>query len=175
MEYISRNTTPQGHHVIQVGFFQAESSCLTSFAQARYAHVELRFSDNAVTSITRDPGYVHYEQGRMLSNPKYRCFFEIALAPAEEARMQEIAREYAKDTTAQFSYLAMIWNFAPITRLWPLDGLFCSQYVTLLLQKVGLAADLLPARTSPDDLFDYLKHERRAIASYNRCLFKLKA
>jgi hypothetical protein len=85
-----------------------------------------------------------------------------------------MAQQYAKDQEP-FSYFAMIWNFAPITRNWPVGGMFCSQYVTLLLQKVGLAANLNPATTSPDDLFEYLKHERRAVASYNRCLFKLKA
>ncbi len=169
MQYIERETTPQGQHIVQVGFFAAEPSCIA----ARYEHVELRFSDNTVTSITRDPGYVHYEEGRVLSNPKYRCFFQIALDPTEEFRMQTLAQQYALRRES-FSYFAMIWNFAPITRWWPISGLFCSQYVTVLLQSVGLAADLQPSSTSPDDLFEYLKYEDRAIASYNRCLFKLQ-
>ena len=126
-----------------------------------------------MTSITRDPGTVHYDEGRMLSNPKYRCFFQIAIHPKQEERIQTMAREYAQ-SGVKFSYLAMLWNFAPITRNWPIGGFFCSQYVTTLLQAVQIACDLDPRTTSPDDLFDNLKKNPRAIASFNRCLFKLK-
>ena len=168
-----RNTTPQGDPIIQIGFFKATSSRLFTCGalNAQYSHVELRFSDNTVTSITRDPGRVHYEKGRTLSNPMYSCFFQIAIRPQQEADMQKLARHYAEAKEPQFSYVAMIWNFTPIARNFPMQGMFCSQYICMLLQHVSIAVDLNPLTTSPDNLYDNLRRDKRAIASYNRCLF----
>jgi len=172
MKYISRETTPQGNPIIQVGFFRATPSWWSCGPlNATYEHVELRFSDGTITSITRDPGTIHYEQGRMLSNPNYRCFFQIAIDTKEEEYIQGLAKKCADSADMRFSYMAMIWNFAPITRNWPINGVFCSQYITMLLQHIRIATDLNPLTTSPDDLFHTLKRDKRAIASYNRNLF----
>lgn len=85
--------------------------------------------------------------------------------------MQRQALRASEDPSIRFSYLAMVWNFAPITRNWPMEGVFCSQYVCRLLQMALLVTDLNPLTTSPDDLFNALKKDRRAVASFNKCLF----
>ena len=169
MEYVERNLTPQGNPIIQIGFFKTQSpSCWIS---QTYEHVELRFSDGTTTSITRDPGRVHYDASRLLSNRNYSCFFQVVLDPETENYMQKLAARYANSEDCRFSYMAMLWNFAPITRNFPIDGLFCSQYVTVLLNAAELASDCPPKTTSPDDLFNSLRKDARCTASYNRCLF----
>lgn len=160
--------TAQGTPIIQIGFFKS----LSNWLGQTYEHVELRFSDGTVTSITRDPGRVHYSKGRLLSNPKYSCFFQIAIDPETEAYVQRMAEKAASDESVRFSYVAMVWNFFPLTRCYPLSGTFCSQYITKLLHAMDIATHLNPQTTSPDDLFETLKREPRAIVSFNKCLFK---
>lgn len=171
MEFIQRDETPQGKRIIQIGFFKGPGGGCTAVASSQYTHVELRFSDGSVTSITRDPGTVHYTQGRTLSNPLYSCFFQVAVEPETEDYMQRRAERFSRDAEMRFSYTAMIWNFAPITRNWPMEGLFCSQYVCKLLQMALLVTDLNPLTTSPDDLFEALKKDVRFAPSFNKCLF----
>ncbi len=157
MEYVDRRKTPQGEHIILIGFFRSSSN----YFLQRYEHVELQFSDGYVTSITRDPGYVHYCKEKGLS--RYTCFFEIAIHPKYEEKMQL----QAQNTHEPFSTIAMYWNF--LFSCYPIDGLFCSNYITTLLQvDHELAIDLNAKITTPDVLFEYLKHEKRAICSYNK-------
>lgn len=172
MDFVYRELTPQGDPIIQIGFFKSRQTftCGGLLSQ-RYEHVELRFSDGSVTSITRDPGRVHYEHGRQLSNPLYSCFFQMVVDEETEKYMQKMASHYANCETKRFSYLAMIWNFAPVTRWYPLDGLFCSQYITTLLKVAHVAEELDPRTTSPDHLFDSLRKHPRCIASFNKSLF----
>lgn len=163
MNFTERDITPNGMHVIQVGFFKARKSCFCCRVR-RYEHVELRFSDGAVTSITRDPGVVHYHEGRVLSNPLYSCFFSLCVAPEAEHRVQR----NAKSNQSPFSLTAMIWNFAPLTSRWPIEGTFCSSYVTRILQELGYVEHLDPRVTSPDVLFEALAEDDRTFASFNK-------
>lgn len=159
--------TAQGTPIVQIGFFKSQSA----FWGQKYDHVELRFSDGTVTSITRNPGRVHYTSGRQLSNPLYSCFFQIAIDSEKESHVQIMAQNAAHDDTVRFSYAAMIWNFLPIGSCYPMQGTFCSQYVTSLLKEMDMCKDLNPLTTSPDILFDNLKRDPRAIVSFNKCLY----
>jgi hypothetical protein len=161
-----RHVTSKGMHVIQLGFFNVldETSCLSGVVSwwtgGKYGHVELRFSDGYVTSITENPGKVHYEK-RVLSNENYRCFFNVAVSPKHEAAMQRAAQLCAQNEIP-FSKFAMIWNFLPIvSSCFPMRAtgsnfFFCSQYITRLLQTAELFPDLDPDVTSPNDLYRVL-------------------
>ena len=182
MEYSLRHTTNTGLHVIKLGFFNVsdEGSCISTMVNwwtgGNYGHVELRFSDGHTTSITESPGTIHYDPGKLLSNPNYRCFFEIAIDARKEAHMQDIAKR-CYEAEIPFSKMAMIWNFLPIVG-WCLpmrsDGrnfFFCSQYITRLLQEGGLFMHLDADKTSPNDLYRaVLEATKQGIAtvSYNR-------
>lgn len=162
--------------MIQIGFYRASGTCLGSCGQ-RYSHVELRFCDDgALTSIVRELGRVHFIGGgaRRLSSPKYSCFFNLQVGDEDAARIRARARECADSPDLHFSNLTMLWNFTPILRRWPRrSGLFCSQYVTELLQEGGFARDLDPYLTSPDRLFAYLaREEEESIPAGNTFLLK---
>jgi hypothetical protein len=149
---------------IQIGFF-ASSRTICACGH-RYAHVELRFSDYTSTSITRSPGVVHVLQGKKMSSPNYRCFFQISVSPAVEEEMMD----FANSCTEQFSLVAMYWNFVPVLRRWPIRnrGTFCSAYVCKLLQIAGYCHGLDPYLTSPDALFEELAADDRVVCSRNR-------
>jgi hypothetical protein len=161
---IQREVTECGLRIVQIGFFRVNSCC------SKYGHVEIRFSDGTITSITRDPGYVHFEPGRLMT--RYNCFFQIHLTSLEEEAMEQKAFD-AHQNKVPFSYMSMIWNFAPLTRNYPLNGEFCSSYVTKLLQMVGYCEELDPRRTSPDDLFKCLVEDNRVVVSVNRKIWSL--
>lgn len=134
--------------IITIGFFRA-TGC--SRVCQRYSHVEMRFSDGTVTSITRDPGYVHYDQTRVLSNQNYSCFMSLHVTSEQEERMQNAAYNHHVRKTP-FGWFSMYWNFlcCPIRGS---NSLFCSQYVVELLQMCGQCMDLDPATTSPTHLY----------------------
>jgi hypothetical protein len=138
-----------------------------------YSHVELRFSDGAVTSITQSPGYVHYETNRLLSNVGYRCFFELSIDASLELAMQQYAQECARQQIS-FNRLAMYWNFIPC--LPPIysngQSFFCSEYITTLLQMCNACSELTPALTSPTDLYESLKGNPHVNVTFNRALAK---
>jgi len=152
------NLTATGLPIIQIGFFSDWNTC-----RHRYTHVELRFSDYTVTSITRYPGRVHLIQDKKMSNPRYRGFFEVATTFDNEAKM----RHYAETCTEGFSSFSMYWNFivpfCPIRR-W---GFFCSAYICKLLQIGGFCEGMDPYRASPDDLFKELTSDDRVVCSFN--------
>lgn len=153
-----RNKTPTNLHIIQIGFFSA-NSCFQ-----KYGHVEVRFSDYSITSITRkdQDGFVHILNGRNLSSPNYRCFFEIAVQPHIEEEMINFANDYTK----QFSTFTMYWNFLPILRNWPRrTGTFCSEYICNLLKICNLCEDLDSYTTSPDLLYETLRFDERVFCS----------
>jgi hypothetical protein len=156
-----RNTLPNGLQVIQIGFFaSSRNACACGH---RYAHVELRFSDYSVTSITRAPtGKVHIIPDKRMSNTNYCCFFELAVNPEVEERMMS----YAQTNNAEFSVLAMYLNFLCCFTIRS-RGTFCSAYVCRLLQLAGMCNDLDPDRTSPDHLFEALAADDRVVCSFN--------
>lgn len=155
MQYL--NQTPSGLHILQIGFFSGGNCC-----RHKYSHVELRFSDGTVTSITRNPGRVHLIYDKQMSNPLYSGFYQISVSPVIEQQM----RYYAETCTESFSSFSMYWNFLfPCTvRRW---GFFCSAYICKLLHIASFCTDLDPYRTSPDDLYKELSIDERALCSYN--------
>lgn len=162
MNRTERNTTSTGLSIIQIGFFKT-NSCFQ-----KYGHVELRFSDYTVTSITQNPGVVHILKDKKMSNPNYSCFFEIAVEPEVEESMIQFAHEYPK----QFSVITMYFNFLPILKNYPRrTGTFCSEYICCLLQVGGFCESLDSYRTSPDDLFNELRFDDRVVCSRNKSFF----
>lgn len=126
--------------------------------------MELRFSDGTATSITKHPGRVHYIANKQMRNPNYRCFFQVHLDSTDEFHLRAYADTFQNET---FSTFSMYWNFIfpcfPSSR-----GTFCSKYIAMLLQKIGLCKELNPLTTSPDDLFESLAKDDRAVVSYNK-------
>lgn len=149
--------TAFGLPIIQIGFF-ADGNC-----GHKYSHVELRFSDYTVTSITRYPGKVHLIPGKQMSNPLYSGFFEIAITPLIERKM----RNYAETCEESFSSLTMYWNFLFSCCTIRRYGFFCSAYICKLLQIAGFCEGMDPYRTSPDDLYRELGADDRALCSFN--------
>lgn len=140
--------------VVTVGFFKNEG-CYKTFQ--KYSHVEVRFSDGTVTSITRNPGYVHYDQTRVLSKSNYTCFMSINVTPDQEEAMQQLAYHHYVHRTP-FGSVAMFWNF--LCLLCPIrseSSLFCSQYVIKLFQRGGILLDIDPDTTSPTTLLDEMR------------------
>lgn len=147
---------------IRIGFFKA-TGC--GRACQRYSHVELRFSDGTVTSVTSpggpfgDPGTVHYDQQRILSNNQYSCFIACHVTDQQELAMHELAYQYFEEKRP-FAWFAMYWNFlcccCPSKRR---RAVFCSEYVVLLLQAGGLLLDVNAWSTSPTSLYWRLMEE----------------
>lgn len=125
-----------------------------------YIHVELIFSDDIVTSITRDPGCVHYDERKALSSLRYSRFYEFYVSPEEEEIMQLYAKN-AYERKTSFNQKGLFWNF--LLRPIPCFGhcivreegnlFFCSEYIVTILQTVGLMISLDPALSSPNDVF----------------------
>lgn len=179
-----RTTTSDGQRLLFIGFFtpdEQKSGYIQSFTnqiigywtqieQRRFSHVELRFSNGMVTSVTAD-GPVHYEQ-RFLSNKCYRYFFSLKISAENEDKMEKMAKNYAKNKVG-FNRIGMCWNFSPITRCFPIqkreNKVFCSEYIVQLLQEGGLLKDKNPSEISVVDLFFILKDEvEEAKFDYNR-------
>lgn len=165
---MERKITPTGLNVIQIGFFSTQRNCW-SLGQL-YEHVEIRFSDFKVTSISKDPGIVYCIPNKRLSNPKYTCFFELAIELSVEREMQILMEDYM-DSKIPFSTFAMYWNFIPITRNYPMNGLFCSHYICKLLQISSIGLYLNPLKTTPDDIFYALQKDKRVVCSFNPLTF----
>lgn len=164
MFHVDRNTLSNGLHIIQIGFFaSSRNACACGH---RYSHVELRFSDYSVTSITKTPtGKVHLIPQKRMSNPNYCCFFEIAVRPEVEDEMLKFAERHADSTT--FSILAMYTNFICCFTVRNPQSTFCSAYVCRLLQICDVCKGLDPDRTSPDDLFEELSADGKVVCSTN--------
>lgn len=150
--------TAKGLPIIQIGFFKDGRGCCQ-----KYTHVELRFSDYAVTSITGDVGHVFILPGKRMSNPGYSCFFEVALMDGEHNRM----RYYAENSIhIRFSY----WNILFGSCCPRPTVTTCSSYICKLLQ-VGadMCMGLNAYRATPDTLFRALVAEKhRTRVSHNR-------
>jgi hypothetical protein len=163
MQFVDRNLTHNRLPILQIGFFAGGGWC-----GQRYSHVELRFSDYVVTSITKSPGVAYFIPGKRLSNPGYRCFFDVAVDP----HVEEAMRDYAERFHEPFSSLSMFWNFTCgsccciRTR-----GTFCSAYICRILQVGGLCEALDPQTTSPDRLFRELSGDPRTVCSVNTMHF----
>lgn len=191
IKHVPRARAHDGRGIILVGFFRpvtqpqtgpACASCVTAMAAwwtmregRSYSHVELRFSDYTVTSVTQN-STVHYEP-RVLSNPGYTCFFRIPVSAEQEQRMQQMAREYC-ERRIPFNKAGFWWNFLPLVGArMPLrregSAVFCSEYITRLLQAGDLLPDHLDSATiSPTDLYMLLHKGEvpEARAHYNEML-----
>ena len=151
---VDRDITPNGKRILYVAFYNAQGC---GRCCQRFRHVELRFSDGTVTSITKNPGVVHYDSSKIMRNDNYSCFFKVFLDPQLEDWMQQKARWYYDQQTL-FARWGVFWNF--ICCCWPLRGdqtLFCSQYITILLQIADMVPQLDPDCTSPTQLYTELK------------------
>jgi len=184
-----RNTTRSGQRVVKIAFFRPDetnrsflgsvASCMTANESGKtFSHAELIFSDGSVTSITQDPGVVHYDQTRMLSNPRYRCFFELHVSPREEKVMEMYAQACALDEV-EFNGCGMYWNFLPccgslFTVRKQGKAFFCSEYIVTLLQRIGYLTELDPATTSPNDLYLAVKHIEGIAVGLNEKMYRLQ-
>lgn len=183
---VERRKTKAGKYIVVIGFRSVDkednswtnyfASWITSSNTTRhiYTHVELRFSDGYVTSITNDPGVVHLLEGKLMSNRKYSRFFEIHLSFAQEQKMRAYA-ERAKEENIGFNACGMYWNFIPCACFTISGGgrkVFCSQYITELFQEIGLLTDLIPEKTSPTALFEAMSNDGAFKNSYNEAFVK---
>jgi len=165
--------------VIQIGFRSADktdnswtgylATYFTSInSKHTYTHVEMRFSDGTVTSITQKPGTIHYLQGKMMSHHKYSRFYELHVTWDEEQRMQNYAENAAREEIP-FNKCGMYWNFIPCC--FPIDkkgkAFFCSEYIVTLLQLIDHLPDLDPHTTSPNKLFEAIENDPNFKSSYN--------
>lgn len=135
----------------------------------RFGHVELRFSNNKVISITRSGGGVHYEQ-RVLSKSNYSTFFKIAVTELEEQKMERLAQEIYEQKPS-FNLWGMLWNFAPFTShctVYRNNSYFCTELLLKLLQEGGIFLGVDPAKVSPNKLYDMCIQEKRAIITLNK-------
>jgi len=184
-----RDTTPDGRHVVTIGFFEpAEqrqelgcfgnrvnsiASCWTARDGAHYSHVEMRFSDGTVTSVTQNKP-VHFER-RLLSNQNYKAFYHINMEGWKEKEMMDMAKQFHTDEI-EFNKGGMWWNFLPLLKHIPLQrqgrSVFCSEYIVMLLQKAGYLNGLSPETVSPSDLYIELKQEPDVHWGTNRVLYE---
>lgn len=139
--------------------------------EVTYCHVEIRFSNGCATSINRDPGTVHYEK-RVFSDPSYSCVYNFVLSEWEERKLIQFARDMKRDG-ASFDGIGMFWNFIPCVKCLPVPKLthksfFCSQYIVILLNKVGIFNDIDPNTATPTMLAYAAKHNRRFKPAINK-------
>lgn len=141
-----------------------------------YEHVELMFSDGAVTSMTQKGG-LHYDRSRLLSNAGYMCL-AVYVTAEQEARMQRFALAQ-EENKPQFNKLGYYWNFLPLLGRFPVrqgdSHFFCSEYVTCILKCGGFLEWANPATTDPNTLFVYLKNSEQGVISFNTKLEKALA
>lgn len=162
-----RHTTRDGRRIVMIGFrtpgtgdtslFNRVASWITSSGTGVvYSHVEMRFSDGTVTSITESLNQVHYDDTRVLSAGEYKSFFEIHISPEQEDVMQIYAKKMA-EAAVPFNKCGMMLNFWPCCLSCCVvrkkgDAYFCSEYVTDLLQLIQYVPELDASRTSPNAL-----------------------
>jgi len=182
-----RRRTRDGKRIIEIAFatpaetndtfVEKTASCITGSPEGQvFCHVEIRFSDGYVSSITADPGKVHYQQGRMLGNPAYKRFFSLYVSPQDEKSMQSYAHHAAK-REIPFNKMGMYWNFLPcLNYVWTVrkngEAFFCSEYITTLLQLTGRLSELDAAKTSPTALYIAIKGMKDAHWTVNNCQFQ---
>ena len=70
--------------------------------------------------------------------------------------MEVFAKSCVKDKIT-FNKCGMHWNFIPCLSSFAYTNggksMFCSEYITKLLQTIGYLAELDPSTTSPNDLY----------------------
>jgi hypothetical protein len=184
MKYKERNLTKNGNRIIKIAFLElCDDSLVTKCAsyltanetEKSFSHVELMFSDGTVTSITQHPGFVHYDSNRYLSNTSYKYFFEIYVSPKEELVMDTYAKSCVNNKIT-FNKCGMYWNFIPCLSYFAYTNggksMFCSEYVTKLLQTIGYLSNLDPSKTSPNDLYLAMKNCKSVKIGFNSKLYK---
>ena len=186
--HVRREVTKDRKHLVTIGFFEPKeqqdmgcfANCVNSIAASwtareglTYSHVEMRFSDGIVTSVTQNTP-VHLER-RVLSNPNYKSFFRIAVAPDKERKMKLLAEKYHKEEV-RFNTGGMWWNFIPLLKYIPLQrggrSVFCSEYMVQLLQEADFLLAIRPESTSPNDLYVELKMMPEAKLGINTVLYE---
>ena len=119
--------------------------------ETSYHHVELMFSNNNVTGITRIGKTVHYYD-KSFGNPQYTRFFKVKVTGKVETKMIRFARKKCKEKIP-LGQMKMYWNFSPcgtcITLPRSNESYFCSEYITELLQIAGFFPEFNPETTSP--------------------------
>jgi len=186
-------TTKEGKRIVKIGFrtpkatdtsfFNRAASWITNTGTGRiYSHVEMRFSDGVVTSITETTNKIHYDDTRVLSAIEYKSFFEIHISPEQEEVMQIYAKKMA-DAEVPFNKWGMMLNFLPCCFFSCCAvrkqgrAYFCSEYITDLLQLIQYVPELDASRTSPNALHAALlarvgKDVYRSINEVNYLLHK---
>jgi len=183
-----RYLTEQGKRVIKIGFrtpgdynagcFNTVASWMTDNGSGQiFSHVEVRFSDGYVTSITETNNKIHYDNTRVLSADEYRSFFEIHVTAEQENIMQAYAEKAWKEEVP-FNKCAMMWNFLPCLSFCAIrkkgTAFFCSEYITVLLQLIGYVPELDPSLTSPNDLHAALTTADNVYVSINEIDYMLR-
>ena len=176
---VDRNTTKNGKYIIKIGFrsTDCQDTSLTgkiatyftsNGTRVTYQHVELMFSDQHVTSITKVPGTIHYDLQKLMSNKQYSRFYELHVTWDEEQRMQNYAENAFKEKIP-FNKCGMYWNFIPycFTVNRQEKAFFCSEYIVKLLQEIGRVPNLISYKTSPNELFVALENDEEFMVSMN--------
>lgn len=186
-----RYVTDDGKPIIQVAFFSPNGSddgqcvwmnsmaaCWTGDGINNFSHCEIRFSNNKACSVTEETtdkdtgdkygGFVHYTQ-RSLSRDGYE-FIEFAVSPKQESIMRKMAKDCAK-ARVPFNKAGMLLNFVAPVKWWPIDregrAFFCSELITVMLQRAGYLKDIKPCTTSPTALWHALRSLEDVCDGYN--------
>ncbi len=169
---------PRGVQTGQCGWFNSLAACWTSDGNTNFSHCEIRFSNGRCCSVTDTAidaetgeeygGFVHYTK-RSLRRDGY-VFVEFAVNHKQEAAMIELAKEARKSKTP-FNQAGMRLNFVAPFKWMPLDrggsAYFCSELITVLLQKAGMLSHLRPCTVSPNSLFRELKDLKAVCEGFN--------
>ena len=168
---------------VTIGFFSPDSrenqqnSCISWMVKSWtngtrnpalcFTHVELRFSDRMVISITNEG--IHYEQ-RVLSSNGYSTFFKIDVSVKQEIEMKNLAQDIFNQKPT-FNWVGLVWNFAPLTNHCAVtrqNAYFCTELIVMILQKADIFIGAIPHKTSPNQLFDMCMNEPMCVLTYNK-------
>jgi hypothetical protein len=137
-----------------------------------YTHVEVRFSRGQVSSVNQVHGKVYMVDEKMLSRSGYSCFFQTVISRDQQDIIEKIARQYTANETP-FNLKGLLCNFTPGFRHCMGTNqhgkkVFCSEYIVILLQSIGMFDDLNAYETSPSDLYKKVRNSPMWKLSYNR-------
>lgn len=119
-----------------------------------FLHVELMFEDLYVTGVTDKRG-CFFVKNKNPNREGYSCL-TMYLEPQKYKRMRRKAKAMGeRNIPAASDWYAL--GFVPVCgACFPNTGekaLFCSQYVVMLFQEIGLLMDLEPGKISPTELY----------------------
>ena len=140
-----------------------------------YDHVELRFvRDKSVTSVSLKDEHVYLVHNKLLSRRGYRRFYQTTLTERQYAKLQAVAKGFVEKKTP-FNVQGMLCNFTPIFHHCLAvdkrgEQVFCSEYIMLLFQSIGLYTEYDASRVSPNDLYHIIESDNRWSTSFNELL-----